>query len=47
MVGAATVGAVGVGVALGTPVLAEGLELHPPKQPWSHNGMFSALDAAR
>eukprot|EP00745_Piridium_sociabile_P001857 TRINITY_DN111188_c0_g1_i1.p1 TRINITY_DN111188_c0_g1~~TRINITY_DN111188_c0_g1_i1.p1 ORF type:complete len:318 (+),score=78.19 TRINITY_DN111188_c0_g1_i1:47-955(+) len=46
MVGAATVGAVGVGTALATPVLAEGIELHAPKMPWSHNGMISALDAA-
>ncbi|KAK7114424.1 cytochrome c1, heme protein, mitochondrial-like [Littorina saxatilis] len=46
MVGAATVGAVGVGAALATPVLAEGVELHPPKYPWSHNGLLSALDAA-
>ncbi|KAL8566331.1 hypothetical protein ACOMHN_050449 [Nucella lapillus] len=46
LVGAATTGALGVGAALATPVFAEGIELHPPKMPWSHNGMFNALDAA-
>jgi len=46
MVGAASVGAVGVGAALLTPVLAEGIELHPPHYPWSHNGMFNAYDMA-
>jgi len=45
MVGAAaTAGATTVGVALATPVLAEGLELHPPKYPWNHNGLLNALD---
>ncbi|KAK7493825.1 hypothetical protein BaRGS_00014966 [Batillaria attramentaria] len=46
VLGSATVGTAGVATALASPVLAEGLELHPPKFPWSHNGMFDALDAA-
>jgi len=47
MLGAtATAGATAVGVALATPVLAEGLELHPPKYPWSHNGLLNALDTS-
>merc|ERR1712121_145982 len=46
LVGAATAGVGTVATALASPVLAEGVELHPPKFPWSHNGLFSALDAA-
>ena len=37
-------GAVGLGVALQASVLAGDLELHPPKYPWTHSGMFDALD---
>lgn len=47
LVGTATAGVVGVAAALATPVLAEGLQLHAPKFPWSHNGLLNALDAAR
>ncbi|PVD21452.1 hypothetical protein C0Q70_19625 [Pomacea canaliculata] len=46
LVGTATAGVVGVAAALATPVLAEGLQLHAPKFPWSHNGLLNALDAA-
>jgi ubiquinol-cytochrome c reductase cytochrome c1 subunit len=44
--GAATAGAVGLGVALQAAVFAGELELHPPQLPWSHNGYFQALDHA-
>merc|ERR1711860_110249 len=45
LLGAAAVGGLGaVGVALATPVSAMELTLHPPKFPWSHGGIFSALD---
>lgn len=32
--------------ALDRSVKASDLELHPPKNPWSHNGVFSSLDHA-
>merc|ERR1712165_637450 len=44
VVGTATAGAVGLGVALQTAVLAGDLELHPPQFPWSHTGPLNALD---
>ena len=48
MLGAAALGGLGaVGVALGTPVLASDLVLHPPKLPWSHSGWITPLDMAR
>lgn len=45
-VGALTAGAVGLGVALELSVGAAVGELHPPKFPWSHNGMLDAFDHA-
>lgn len=33
-------------LALDRSVRASDLELHPPKNPWSHNGWFSSLDHA-
>uniref|UniRef100_A0A4D5R9E5 Cytochrome c1, heme protein, mitochondrial n=1 Tax=Scolopendra viridis TaxID=118503 RepID=A0A4D5R9E5_SCOVI len=39
-----TGGAAGLVYALNQAVKAEGLELHPPKYPWNHNGIISALD---
>jgi len=33
--------------ALDQSVKASELELHPPKNPWSHNGFFSSLDHSR
>lgn len=33
--------------ALDKSVRASDLELHPPKNPWSHNGILSSLDHAR
>lgn len=44
LLGAATSGAVGLGVALQTAVWAGDLELHPPKYPWSHGGFLQSLD---
>jgi len=44
-VGALTAGAVGLGVALELSVGAE-IELHPPKYPWSHGGVFASFDHA-
>lgn len=44
LAGAAATGAIGLGVALQTAVVASDLELHPPTYPWSHNGMLSSLD---
>ena len=42
------VGATGLGMGLVFSSLsAEGLQIHPPKYPWSHRGPFSALDHAR
>lgn len=47
LLGAAALGGLGaVGVALGTPVLASDLVLHPPKFPWSHHGWLTPLDMA-
>jgi ubiquinol-cytochrome c reductase cytochrome c1 subunit len=41
------VGATGLGMGLVFSSLsAEGLQIHPPKYPWSHRGPFSALDHA-
>lgn len=42
--GAAATGAVGLGVALQTAVVASDLELHPPQYPWSHDGWFASID---
>merc|ERR1712117_968761 len=42
--GTATAGAVGLGVALQTAVMAGDLELHPPQFPWSHKGPLDSLD---
>ncbi|KAK7873773.1 hypothetical protein R5R35_005769 [Gryllus longicercus] len=47
----ATIGALSGGAgallfALEQSVKASDLELHPPKNPWSHNGVFSSLDHA-
>uniref|UniRef100_A0A646QE59 Cytochrome c1, heme protein, mitochondrial n=1 Tax=Hemiscolopendra marginata TaxID=943146 RepID=A0A646QE59_9MYRI len=39
-----TGGAAGLVYALNQAVKAEGLELHPPQYPWSHNGILSSLD---
>jgi len=44
--GAATAGAVGLGVALQQSVSALDLILHPPTFPWSHNGHLDSLDHA-
>lgn len=33
--------------ALDRSVKASELELHPPKNAWSHSGIFSSLDHAR
>merc|ERR1712122_465980 len=44
VVGTATAGAVGLGVALRTAVMAGDLELHPPAFPWSHKGPLDSLD---
>lgn len=33
--------------ALESSISASGDNLHPPKQNWSHNGLFSSLDHAR
>ncbi|XP_041375459.1 cytochrome c1, heme protein, mitochondrial-like [Gigantopelta aegis] len=43
-VGGLAAGGVGLAVAFNQAVLAGELELHPPKLPWSHNGLLSALD---
>lgn len=34
-------------MALDRSVRASDLELHPPKNPWSHSGWFKSLDHAR
>ncbi|KAG8222463.1 hypothetical protein J437_LFUL002198 [Ladona fulva] len=39
-------GGVGLALALDQSVKASDLELHAPKNPWSHNGIFAALDHA-
>merc|ERR1712012_732126 len=44
VVGTATAGAVGLGAALQTAVMAGDLELHPPAFPWSHKGPLDSLD---
>merc|ERR1711976_795895 len=44
--GAATAGAIGLGVALQQSVSALDLLLHPPTFPWSHNGYLESLDHA-
>ncbi|KAL3859871.1 hypothetical protein ACJMK2_010060 [Sinanodonta woodiana] len=44
--GTLTAGGVGLAVALNTAVLASDLTLHPPKYPWDHAGLLSALDRA-
>ncbi|KAL3285231.1 hypothetical protein HHI36_019343 [Cryptolaemus montrouzieri] len=45
-IGALTGGAGALLFALDQSVRATDLELHPPKNPWSHNGLFSSLDHA-
>jgi len=45
LVGLATAGAVGA-IAIPSTVLAGDLILHPPKFPWDHKGLLSALDHA-
>ena len=47
VLGTATAGAIGLGVALQASVLASDLMLHPPAYPWTHNGTFSSFDHAR
>jgi len=44
--GAATATGIGVIYALERSVSASGIELHPPKLPWSHSGLFDTLDYA-
>jgi len=39
-------GGIGAGMALSTLAASE-LVLHPPNYPWSHNGLFDALDHQR
>ncbi|ESO90987.1 hypothetical protein LOTGIDRAFT_122247 [Lottia gigantea] len=39
-------GGIGAAVILDQRVLAGELELHPPKMPWSHTGLFDSFDAA-
>jgi len=46
LAGAATAGGAGLAVALNQAVYASELTLHPPKLPWSHNGMFASFDHA-
>jgi len=45
-VGALTASAVGLGVALELSVAADVGDLHPPKFPWSHKGLFDSFDHA-
>ncbi|XP_074644590.1 cytochrome c1, heme protein, mitochondrial-like [Tubulanus polymorphus] len=44
--GATAVGGAGVALALNQAVHAAELTLHPPKLPWSHNGLFQSFDHA-
>jgi ubiquinol-cytochrome c reductase cytochrome c1 subunit len=44
VVGSLTAGLLGTGAALTASVSAGDLILHPPKYPWSHNGMFASVD---
>jgi len=44
--GAAAASGVGLLYALERSVSASGIELHPPKLPWSHSGFFDSLDYA-
>ena len=39
-------GGLGAGIAMVTLSAAD-LELHPPKYPWDHSGVFNALDHRR
>lgn len=45
-VGALTAGAISLGVALELSVGADVSEIHPPKFPWSHRGLFDSFDHA-
>lgn len=45
-IGAIAGGAGALALALDQSVKASDLELHPPKNPWSHQGIFSSLDHA-
>ncbi|EDO29989.1 predicted protein [Nematostella vectensis] len=42
--GALAAGGLATGYLLQPDVHAEELELHPPKLPWSHNGVFNSID---
>lgn len=44
--GVLVAGGAGVGTALHLSVSAGELELHPPKFPWTHNGVFQSFDHA-
>ncbi|XP_044734820.1 cytochrome c1, heme protein, mitochondrial isoform X2 [Chrysoperla carnea] len=44
--GLVTGGAAALAYSLDQSVKASDLVVHPPKNPWSHNGMFSSLDHA-
>ncbi|XP_046397274.1 cytochrome c1, heme protein, mitochondrial-like [Ischnura elegans] len=45
-IGVLTGGGAGLAIALDQSVKASDLELHPPKNPWSHTGWFASLDHA-
>ncbi|GJQ78769.1 hypothetical protein Trydic_g2801 [Trypoxylus dichotomus] len=45
-IGAITGGTGALAFALDQSVKASDLELHPPKNPWSHNGLLNSLDHA-
>lgn len=46
MMGTLVGGAAGLAFVLDQSVKADGLDLHPPHFPWSHDGLFSSLDHA-
>lgn len=46
-IGLLTGGGAALVFALDRSVKATDLELHPPKLPWSHNGLINSLDHAR
>ncbi|XP_046992522.1 cytochrome c1, heme protein, mitochondrial [Schistocerca americana] len=45
-IGIVTGGVGALAIALDRSVKAADLDLHPPKQPWPHNGLFQSLDHA-
>lgn len=47
MVGAVAGGAGALVLALEYSVNAADLDLHPPKNNWTHNGIFSSFDHSR